>query len=160
MACVDCMDCIYGMDCITYTARIARQTTFFLFPILIIPVLDMESPQRDPWHPTLPTTIHAGPDSTHDETDYHLLIFRMDAIQISPRIALYASSYHLQTSPIPAGPNTEQVCASGKSLSGRTCRSIRPAHATQSRTVLHHRDTDRITSSMPYHDPQSKKAKR
>ena len=155
------------MTCVSCMVRIARQTTFFLFPILIIPVLDMESPQRDPlppyptlYPPTLPTTIHAGPDPTHDESAYHILILHVDDIPISHRIALYASSYHLQTSPIPAGPNTEQGCASGKSLSGRTCRSIRPAHATQSRTVLHHRDTDRITSSMPYHDPQSKKAKR
>ena len=141
-------------------AHVARQTTFFLFPILIIPVLDMESPQRDPWHPTLPTTIHAGPDSTHDEPAYHLMILRMNTLLISPIISPYASSYHLQTSPIHAGPDTEQVCPYRMALSGRTCRSIRPAHATQSRTVLHHRDTYRITSSMPYHEPQRKKAKR
>lgn len=66
--------------------RIAHQTTFFLFPILIIPVLGMESPQRDPRPPTLPTTIHVGPDATHDDTDYHLMILRMDAIQISPEL--------------------------------------------------------------------------
>ena len=45
----------------------------------------MESPQRDPRPPTLPTT-QAGPDATHDETDYHLLILRLDAIQISPEL--------------------------------------------------------------------------
>ena len=67
-------------------ACVARQTTFFLFPILIIPVLDMESPQRDPRPPTLPTTIQAGPDATHDESAYPLLILRPDAIQISPEL--------------------------------------------------------------------------
>ena len=46
----------------------------------------MESPQRDPRPPTLPTTIQVGPDATHDETDYHLMILRMDAIQISPEL--------------------------------------------------------------------------
>ena len=46
----------------------------------------MESPQRDPRPPTLPTTIQAGPDSTHDDADYHLLILRSDAIQISPEL--------------------------------------------------------------------------
>ena len=69
-------------------ARVARQTTFVLFPILIIPVLDMESPQRDPRPPTLPTTIEAGPDSTHDEPAYHLPILRMDALLISPELLL------------------------------------------------------------------------
>lgn len=67
-------------------ACVARQTTFFLFPILIIPVLNMESPQRDPRPPTLPTTIQAGPDATHDESAYPLLILRPDAIQISPEL--------------------------------------------------------------------------
>ena len=65
--------------------RIACQTTFFLFPILIIPVLGMESPQRDPRPPTLPTT-RAGPDATHDEPAYHLPILRMDALLISPEL--------------------------------------------------------------------------
>ena len=46
----------------------------------------MESPQRDPRPPTLPTTIQAGPDSMHAETDYHLLILRPDALQISPEL--------------------------------------------------------------------------
>ena len=69
-------------------ACVARQTTFFLFPILIIPVLDMESPQRDPRPPTLPTTIHAGPDSMHAETDYHLPILRMDTLLISPELRI------------------------------------------------------------------------
>lgn len=46
----------------------------------------MESPQRDPRPPTLSTTIQVGPDATHDETDYHLMILRMDAIQISPEL--------------------------------------------------------------------------
>ena len=69
-------------------ACVARQTTFFLFPILIIPVLDMESPQRDPRPPTLPTTIQAGPDATHDESAYHLPILRMYALLISPELRI------------------------------------------------------------------------
>ena len=76
------MACVYCMACV------ARQTTFFLFPILIIPVLDMQSPQRDPRPPTLPTTIHAGPDSMHAETDYHLPILRMDTLLISPELRI------------------------------------------------------------------------
>ena len=74
------------MTCVSCMVRIARQTTFFLFPILIIPVLGMESPQRDPRPPTLPTTIQVGPDSTHDEPAYHILILRMYPIQISPEL--------------------------------------------------------------------------
>lgn len=70
----------------TRIPRVARQTSFLLFPILIIPVLGMESPQRVPRPPpTLPTT-QAGPDSTHDELAYHLPILRMYAIQISPEL--------------------------------------------------------------------------
>ena len=46
----------------------------------------MESPQRDPRPPTLPTTIQAGPDATHDEPAYHLPILRMDALLISPEL--------------------------------------------------------------------------
>ena len=117
--------------------RVARQTTFFLFPILIIPVLDMESPQRDPRTPTLPTTIHEGPDSMHAETDYHI-----------------------QTSPIPAGPDTEQGCASGKALSVRTGHRIRPDYEQHSRTVLCHINIGRITPSMPYNYLPSEKTKR
>lgn len=138
---------------------VARQTTFFLFPILIIPVLDMESPQKGPMTPSLPTTIQVGPDSTHDEPAYHIQILRMDAVQISPRIALYAPSYHLQISPIYAGPDIVQVCPFRKALSGRTWRSIRPDYATQSWTVLHYRDMDNITLHMPYHDLQSENQK-
>ena len=66
--------------------RVARQTTFFLFPILIIPVLDMESPQRDPWPPTPPTTIQEGHDATHDESAYPLLILCLDALKMSPEL--------------------------------------------------------------------------
>ena len=69
-------------------ACVARQTTFFLFPILIIPVLDMESPQRDPRPPTLPTTIQAGPDATHYGPAYHLPILRMYALLISPELRI------------------------------------------------------------------------
>lgn len=39
------------MTCVSCMVRIARQTTFFLFPILIIPVLGMESSRRDPRPP-------------------------------------------------------------------------------------------------------------
>ena len=48
----------------------------------------MESPQRDPRPPTLPPTIQAGPDATHDESAYPLLILRPDAIQISPELRI------------------------------------------------------------------------
>ena len=76
------------MTCVSCMVRIARQTTFFLFPILIIPVLDMESPQRDPRPPTLPTTIQAGPDATHYGPAYHLPILRMYALLISPELRI------------------------------------------------------------------------
>lgn len=46
----------------------------------------MESPQRDPRPPTLPTTIQAGPDATHDEPAYHLPILRLDALKMSPEL--------------------------------------------------------------------------
>ena len=78
------------MTRIARVACIARQTTFFLFPILIIPVLDMESPQRDPRPPTLPTTIQAGPDATHAETDYHLPILRPDDTRYHHNLDSYA----------------------------------------------------------------------
>ena len=140
--------------------RAARQTTVFLFPILIIPVLGMESPQRDPRPlPTLPTTSQAGPGSTHYEPAYHLPILRMDAIQISPRIALYAPSYPIPAPPIHSGHDIAHGCLFRKALSGRTWHHIMPYYATQSRTVLPHRDTDRITPSMPYHDPHSENQK-
>ena len=74
------------LACVSCMVRVARQTTFFLFPILIIPVLDMESPQRDPRPPTLPTTIQEGPDATHDESAYPLLILCLDALKMSPEL--------------------------------------------------------------------------
>ena len=119
----------------------------------------MESPQRDPRPTTLPTTIQAGPDSTHDELAYHPPILHMDAIQISPRIALYAPSYPILASPIHAGPDIMHGCSSRNALSDRTWHNIRPDYATQSRTVPHHRDTDRITPYMPDYDQQSEKQK-
>ena len=77
------------LACVSCMVRVARQTTFFLFPILIIPVLDMESPQRDPRPPhTLPTTIQAGPDATHYGPAYHLPILRMYALLISPELRI------------------------------------------------------------------------
>ena len=49
----------------------------------------MESPQRDPRPPpTLPTTIQAGPDATHYGPAYHLPIFRMSALLISPELRI------------------------------------------------------------------------
>ena len=116
--------------------RVAHQTTFFLFPILIIPVPDMESPQRDPRPPTLPTAIQVGPDATHDERAYHIPILRLNSLRISPRIALYTPSYNLQTSPICSCPDIAHGCPFRKALSGRTWRSIMPYYATQSSTVL------------------------
>ena len=119
----------------------------------------MESPQRDPRPPTLPTTIQSGPDATHAETDYHLLILRKDTFQIPLIIVLDAPSYNLQISPIHAGPDTEQGCASGKALSGCTWHHIRTDYEPHSRTVLHHIDMRHITLHMPYHDPQSENQK-
>ena len=142
---VSCMACVYCMTCV------ARQTTFFPFPILIIPVLDMESPQRDP-RPHHPTHHHPG------RSWRHTLRACLPSPDIAPRchpdiprIAFYASSYHIQTSPIPAVPDIMQGCPSRNSLSGRTWRSIRPDYAPHSRAVLHHIDMDRITPSIPYH---------
>lgn len=119
----------------------------------------MESPQRDPRPTTLPTTSQAGPGSTPYEPAYHIPILRIGTLLISPIIALKASSYPILASPIHAGPDIMQGCPSRKALSGRTWHNIRPDYATQSRTVLHHRDTDRITPSMPYHDPHSENQK-
>ena len=68
-------------------AHVARQTTFFLFPhINNSRPRHGESSKGPKTPPTLPTTIQAGPDSTHDDADYHLLILRSDAIQISPEL--------------------------------------------------------------------------
>ena len=72
-----------------------------------------------------------------------------------PRIAFYAPSYHIQASPIHASPDTEQGCASGKALSGRTWHHIRPDYEPHSRTVLCHIDMRHITPSMPDYDLQS-----
>lgn len=136
------------MTCVSCMVRIARQTTFFLFPILIIPVLGMESPRRDPRPPTLPTTIHAGPDSTHDESAYHIPISRMDAIPISPELPRMRhptiSRHH---------PYTPFLASFWNSHSGR------PNYAPHRRTVLHHIDMRHITLHMPYNDPQSENQK-
>ena len=86
-ACRLCHACrVYLVWLVLIWARVARQTIFFLFPILIIPVLDMESPQRDPRPPTLPTTIQACPEATSEEPAYNLLILRRDDIKISPEL--------------------------------------------------------------------------
>ena len=123
---------------------VARQTTFFLFPILIIPVLDMESPQRDPRTPppTIPTT-QAGPDATHDELAYHLPILRLYALQISPELRFMShptiSRHH---------PYLLVMILSRDAHPGRPYLA-----------VLRCIDTDRITSSMPDYDPQSENQK-
>ena len=108
----------------------------------------MESPQRDPRPTPLPTTSQAGPGSTPYEPSYH--------IPILPWMRHPTLSWH---PPIHAGPDIMLGCPSRKALSGRTWHNIGPDYATQSRTVLHHRDTDRITPSMPYHDPHSENQK-
>ena len=147
VACVSCMN------------RIARQTTFFLFPILIIPVLDMESPQRDP-RPPHPTYHHPVRSWRHACRD------RLPSPDIAQghfpditRIALDAPSYPILASPIHAGPDIAQGCPSRKALSGRTWHHIRPDYAPHRRTVLHHIDMRHITPFMPYHDPQSENQK-
>ena len=147
------------MTCVSCMNRIAHQTTFFLFPILIIPVLDMESPQRDPRPPPYPPPpVRSWLNTWRD---------RLPSPDIAPgcptdipRIAMSASSYPIMASPIPAGPDTEQGCAYGKALSGRTLHHIRPDYEPHSMTVLCHIDMCRITPSMPYHYLQSEKSKR
>lgn len=136
-------------------AHVARQTTFFLFPILIIPVLGMESPQRDPRPPTLPTTIQVGPDATHDETDYHLMILRMDAIQISPELLCLRHPTLYRHHPYMPAMTSCKGCPFRKALSVRTWHHIRPNYAPHRRIVLHNIDMDNITLHMPYHDLQS-----
>lgn len=130
----------------TRMPRVARQTTFFLFPILIIPVLDMESPQRDPRPPTLPTTIHAGPDSTHGEPAYHILISRMYAIQISPELrhmrhlTLYQHHPYMPalTSYRDAHPGRSYLAVLGTALCPITRRREGPYCDTEIRTISHH----------------------
>ena len=91
IACVDCMDCITYTEriyCVDYAAysKCSASNDLLSFPILIIPVLGMESPQRDPRPPTLPTTTQACPEATSEEPAYNLLILRRDDIQISPEL--------------------------------------------------------------------------
>lgn len=159
------------MTFITYTARVLYDLCILYGPysasndLLSFPHINNSRPRygessKGPKTPTLPTTIHSGPDATHAETAYNLLILRMDTLLISPRIALDASSYPILASPMPVGPDTEQGCAYGKALSGRTLHHIMPYYASHRRTVLCHIDMCRITPSMPYHYIQSEKSKR
>ena len=127
-------------------ACVARQTTFFLFPILIIPVLDMESPQRDPRPPTLPTTIQAGPDATHYGPSYHLLILRPDAIQISPELRFMRhptiSRHHpsppFLTSCRDAHPGIPYLAVLGAVLGPHTRHRAGQYCTTEIRTVSRH----------------------
>ena len=150
------VSCMARVACV---ACVSLQTTFFLFPILIIPVLDMESPQRDP-RPPPPYPHHPGMSWIHV---WRASLQSPDIAQgwhpDIPRIVLYTPSYNIQTSPIHAGPDIEQGCPFWKVLSGHTEHHIRPDYAPQSRIVLHHIDTDRITLHMPYHDLQSENQK-
>ena len=67
--------------------RVARQTTFFLFPhINNSRPRYGESSKGPKTPPTLPTTIQEGPDATHDESAYPLLILCLDSLKMSPEL--------------------------------------------------------------------------
>ena len=116
--------------------RAARQTTVFLFPILIIPVLGMESPQRDPRPlPTLPTTSQAGPGSTHYEPSYH--------IPILPRRRHPTLSWHhpymlALTSCRDAHPGRPYLAVLGTTLGPITRHRAGQYCTTEIRTVSRH----------------------
>lgn len=132
----------------TRIPRVARQTSFFPFPhINNSRTRYGESSKGPKTHPP-----------THQQPGRSWL-YTLRARLSYTDIALKASSYPILASPIHAGPDIMPGCPSRKALSGRTWHNIRPDYATQSRTVLHHRDTDRITPSMPYHDPHSENQK-
>ena len=159
------------MDCITYTARIScvdydtYSTCSASNDRLSFPHINNSRPRhgessKGPKTPPHPTHHQPG------RSWLHTLRARLPSTDIAhghspdiPIIALNASSYPILASPIHAGPDIMPGCPSRKALSGRTWHNIRPDYATQSRTVLHHRDTDRITPSMPYHDPHSENQK-
>ena len=143
----------------TRIPRVARQTSFFPFPHINNSRTRYGESSKGPktHHPT-----HHQPGRSW----LYTLRARLSYTDIAhghspdiPIIALKASSYPILASPIHAGPDIMQGCPPRKALSGRTWHNIRPDYATQSRTVLHHRDTDRITPSMPYHDPHSENQK-
>ena len=132
----------------TRIPRVARQTSFFPFPHI------NNSRTRYGESSKGPKTHHP----THHQPGRSWL-YTLRARLSYTDIALKASSYPILASPIHAGPDIMPGCPSRKALSGRTWHNIRPDYAEQSRTVLHHRDTDRITPSMPYHDPHSENQK-
>ena len=120
----------------------------------------MESPQRDPRPPTLPTTIQVGPDATHDESAYHILISRMDAIQIPPElrymlhstISRHHQSILVLTSCRYAHTGWPYLAVLGTTL-GPITRHREGQYCTTYIYMGH------ITLYMPYHDPQSKNQK-
>ena len=92
MACVTFLTYTARISCVDYATHGACSASNVL---LSFPHINNSRPRygessKGPKTPTLPTTIQAVPDSTHDEPDYHLLILRMCTFLISPRIALYA----------------------------------------------------------------------
>ena len=106
----------------------------------------MESPQRDPRPPTLPTTIQAGPDATHYGPSYHLLILRPDAIQISPElrfmrhptISRHHPSLPFLTSCRYAHPGIPYLAVLGAVLGPITLHIAGPYCTTEIRTVSRH----------------------
>ena len=85
---VTCIAYTERVSCVDYAAHAACSASNVL---LSFPHINNSRPRhgessKGPMTPTLPTTIQAGPDATHDETDYHLLIFRMDTLLISPEL--------------------------------------------------------------------------
>ena len=154
MARVDCIDCI------TYTARIycvyyaAYSTCSASNDLLSFPHINNSRPRygESSKGPLTPRPTHHHPGRSWRHT-WRVCLPSPDIAPRChpdiPRIAFYASSYHIQTSPIPAGPDTEQGCASLRALSVRTGHRIRPNYATQRSTVLRHIDILQITQSMP-----------
>ena len=128
--------------------RAARQTCFFPFPHI------NNSRTRYGESSKGPKTHHP----THHQPGRSWL-YTLRARLSYTDIALKASSYPILASPIHAGPDIMHGRSSRNALSDRTWHNIRPDYATQSRTVPHHRDTDRITPYMPDYDQQSEKQK-
>ena len=147
------------MSRVSCMAGISRQTSFVLFPILIIPVLGMESPQRDPRPPPYP------PPSMQVLTP---CMPRPTTISLYCAWTLSLYPHNCSECVILTSPDITHTCwswhhagiAIRKALSGRNCHHIRPAYSTHSRTVLCHIDMGRITPYMPYHYIPSEKSKR
>ena len=156
MACVDGVARTYMSACILYGLCILYGSCSASNDLLSFPHINNSRPRygESSKGPKTPHPTHHHPGRSWRHT-WRVCLPSPDIAPRChpdiPRIAFYASSYHIQTSPIPAVPDIMQVCPSRNSLSGRTWRSIRSDYVPHSRAVLHHIDMDRITPSIPYH---------